>query len=90
MKRVVINVSGKVQGVFFRASTKEKADELHISGTVRNNADDSVTVDAQGEEESIEQFVEWCKQGPPRARVDHFEITELDLSGGFDGFAIVT
>jgi len=90
MKRVVINVSGKVQGVFFRASTKEKADELHIRGTVRNNADGSVTVDAEGDEASIEQFVEWCKQGPPRARVDHFEIRELDLSGGFDGFAIVT
>jgi acylphosphatase len=76
MKHVRINVDGRVQGVFFRASAKEKADELMIKGTVRNNEDGSVSIEAEGEEQNLEQFINWCKQGPRSARVDRCEIKE--------------
>ena len=79
MRHVSINVIGKVQGVFFRASTKEKADELMINGTVRNNEDGSVTIEAEGEEQALEKFIRWCKQGPRLARVDHCEIKDFPL-----------
>ena len=76
MKHLSIHVSGKVQGVFFRASTKGKAEELNIKGNVRNNADGSVSIEAEGEEENLQQFVEWCKQGPKFAHVEHCEVKE--------------
>ena len=55
MKHLSIHVSGKVQGVFFRASTKEKAEEFNIKGNVRNNADGSVSIEAEGEEENLQE-----------------------------------
>ena len=76
MKHLSIRVSGKVQGVFFRASTKGKAEELNIKGNVRNNADGSVSIEAEGEEENLLQFVEWCKRGPKFAQVERCEVKE--------------
>lgn len=87
MKHYSIHITGKVQGVFFRASTKEKADELGVRGTARNNHDGSVTIEAEGSPEILEPFLEWCKQGPSRARVDTFEIKELETVN-FRGFSI--
>jgi acylphosphatase len=75
-KHISISISGKVQGVFFRASTKEKADALGVLGTVKNEADGSVFIEAEGEEEAINQFVGWCKKGPPRAIVTEIKIEE--------------
>lgn len=79
MKHVSIHVAGKVQGVFFRASTKEKADELGIKGTVRNNIDGSVSIEAEGEEEDLDLFIEWCKHGPKFAHVEHCEVSEKQI-----------
>jgi acylphosphatase len=76
MKRFSIHVTGKVQGVFFRASAKEKAEALSITGTAHNNADGSVSIEAEGEDEPLMRFVEWCKKGPPLSRVDRCEIEE--------------
>ena len=76
IKHVSIRVSGRVQGVFFRAATKEKADELQIKGKVWNNDDGSVSIEAEGEEQNLERFLAWCRQGPPSARVDRCEIKE--------------
>ncbi len=76
MKHFSIHVIGKVQGVFFRASAKEKAEALHISGTVRNNPDGSVSIEAEGDEENLMHFVEWCKEGPPLSLVGRCEIKE--------------
>ena len=76
MKHLSIHVSGKVQGVFFRASTKGKAEELNIKGNVRNNADGSVSIEAEGEEENLHQFVEWCKRGPKFAQVERCEVKQ--------------
>ena len=77
-----IRVAGKVQGVFFRASTKNKADELNIKGFVRNEPDGSVYIEAEGTEENINQFLAWCKQGPRMASVARCDIAE----GGVKGF----
>lgn len=60
MKHFKLNVSGTVQGVFFRASTKDAADRLGIKGFVRNEPDGSVYIEAEGEEEKLNQFMECC------------------------------
>lgn len=71
-----IKVFGRVQGVFFRQSSKEKATSLGVMGFARNNADGTVSIEAEGEEILVNEFVEWCKKGPPRAVVDHLEIND--------------
>jgi acylphosphatase len=78
-KSFSIRVSGKVQGVFFRASTKEKADELNIQGVVKNESDGSVSIEAEGEEDNLQVFIAWCKQGPQRAQVNQCESTEREF-----------
>ena len=77
MKTVSITVSGKVQGVFYRQSTKEKAEELGITGKVMNLENGDVQVIASGQEEKINQLIEWCRKGPSRALVYGIEIKEL-------------
>lgn len=71
MKNYTIVVTGRVQGVFFRASTQEQADRLGLRGWVRNEADGSVRMEAEGEETALREFMDWCKQGPSRAEVAH-------------------
>lgn len=87
-KCLCVHISGKVQGVFFRAATKNKADALGIAGVVMNLADGRVYAEAEGEDALLAAFVDWCRQGPPRARVDTVEIREIDLKG-FAGFEIL-
>ena len=71
-----IRVNGLVQGVFFRVSTKEKADELGVKGWVRNcrRRSDSVKSFAEGEEEAIQKFLDWCHKGPENAEVEEVEV----------------
>ena len=71
-----IKVFGKVQGVFFRQSAKEKAQELQVNGYARNNTDGSVYIEAEGEQEKVNRFIEWCTNGPDTADVSHLEINE--------------
>jgi len=85
MKTVSIIVSGKVQGVWYRQSAKEKATELGVTGNVRNQPDGSVAIVATGLTNQLDQFIEWCHQGPPRAHVTHVEVTELPHQS-FDRF----
>lgn len=87
VKQYTIIVSGKVQGVFFRATTKQKADELNISGFARNEPDGCVYIRAEGEEENLQAFIAWCHLGPPRARVDQCIIT-ASIPEGLSGFSI--
>jgi len=70
MKHLDLTISGKVQGVFFRASTKAVADQLGIKGTVRNQADGTVFIEAEGGAYALESFLEWCKEGPDNAVVE--------------------
>ncbi|KKR50162.1 MAG: Acylphosphatase [Candidatus Curtissbacteria bacterium GW2011_GWA1_40_16] len=68
--RAHIKINGQVQGVFFRRSAKIKADELGIVGWVKNCDDGSVEVMAQAEKKQVDQFIKWCKKGPPFAEVE--------------------
>ena len=68
-----IRVIGDVQGMFFRHSAKEKAEELGIMGFARNESDGSVYIEAEGEEDAIGKFLEWCKTGPASASVNKVE-----------------
>lgn len=79
-----ISVFGKVQGVFFRVSTKEKAEELGVRGWVRNEPDGAVFIHAQGESNSMDQFIRWCKNGPVNARVKDVVIEEAPISACMD------
>ncbi len=87
LKTLSIIVTGKVQGVWYRQSAKEKATELGVTGNVRNQPDDSVAIIATGLANQLDQFIEWCRQGPPRALVTNVEVTELPLQS-FDRFVI--
>jgi acylphosphatase len=71
-------VSGLVQGVFYRASTRQKAAELGLSGFAANLPDGRVEVLVVGEEHAAGQLVEWLKRGPPAARVTGVEVHDLD------------
>ncbi|HNP95437.1 MAG TPA: acylphosphatase [Cyclobacteriaceae bacterium] len=76
---LAIRVTGKVQGVFYRASTRDKARSLGLCGFVKNENDGSVYIEAEGDKEKLDQFVNWCKQGPPNARVDKVEVAEREI-----------
>jgi acylphosphatase len=68
-----IRISGKVQGVFFRASARAEANRLGLHGFVRNEEDGSVHAEAEGDRQSLDEFLAWCRQGPPHARVEAVE-----------------
>lgn len=89
MNTVNIRVFGIVQGVFFRRSTKDMADELGVSGWVRNEHDGSVEIMATGEKEVLEKFIEWCKGGPPMAKVEKVEVERLSEVEDFGYFSIL-
>ena len=72
-KAVILKVYGKVQGVGFRFYTQKKARELMLKGFVQNNFDGSVYIEAEGEAEKLELFIQWCKEGPSWARVTKVE-----------------
>lgn len=74
MASMSLLITGKVQGVFYRASTQEQAQRLNLRGWVMNLPDGGVEVEAEGTKLSLESLVEWCKQGPPDARVDHVSV----------------
>lgn len=87
LKHYNITVSGKVQGVFFRASAQKKAGELGISGFVKNLENGSVCMEAEGEKDALEKFIEWCHVGPPNATVSEIKASE-GFFKSFNGFEI--
>ena len=84
--RVRLFVSGRVQGVFYRANTREAAAERGVDGWVRNLADGRVEAVFEGPERAVEELIEWCHGGSPAARVDDVEVTYEEPEGerGFD------
>jgi acylphosphatase len=76
VKRVRVTVRGRVQGVFFRADARSRAEWLGLSGWIRNAADGSVEAVFEGEPERVDSMVEWCRRGPGGARVDEVEAAE--------------
>lgn len=89
MIRVHLRISGQIQGVFFRRSAKLEAEKLEIVGWIRNNADGSVEVMAQGPNETIDKFIAWSKKGPPFAKVEKVEVEWLSENQDFDHFDIL-
>jgi acylphosphatase len=87
IKHFSIHISGKVQGVFFRASTQEKAQALSINGLVRNEPDGSVFIEAEGEDENMMDFIAWCRNGPRMANVVACKVSEGTVKG-YSGFTI--
>jgi acylphosphatase len=83
-----IIVKGKVQGVYFRASTKQAAEQLRVTGQVKNLPDGSVWIAAEGEEPAMEKFIAWCRQGPPHAVVSNLQLTAAPLQH-FTAFEII-
>ncbi len=88
MKHVKLHIHGRVHGVFFRDSACKKAGELGLSGFVRNDPDGAVYIEAEGEDGSLGEFISWCKDGPPMAKVSEVEIEEDSELVGFRGFKI--
>ena len=81
-------MSGRVQGVYFRAHTQEQAVRLGLTGWVKNLSDDRVEILAEGERATIESFIAAVKQGPPLAYVEKAEVIWLDYQGAFEKFKI--
>lgn len=88
MYTVHLLIKGKVQGVFYRASAKKVADELGLTGWIKNTREGDVEAIACGERDSVLDFANWCKKGPARARVENVVVTER-TEEKFDGFEIV-
>lgn len=87
IKKVNIHVSGRVQGVFYRTSTKDKALELGIKGWIMNKPDGSVYIEAEADESVLDQFIEWCKKGPMMARIDNINVSHQSTEG-FSSFEV--
>ena len=88
MKTVRLIIKGKVQGVFYRATAKDVADVMGVKGWVRNLPDNNVEITATASEETLQKFIGWCKQGPPKSRVEDVVIEELDLQQ-FNAFKVI-
>ena len=73
-----IQIFGKVQGVFFRATTKTQADNLGLNGWVKNESDGSVLIEVQGSEEKINTFISWCNNGSQFAKVSSVAVEQIN------------
>ena len=87
VKHLTFIVSGKVQGVFYRASARDVAKSLGLTGSVWNLPDGNVQIEVEGEQEVINKFYSWCLEGPPRAVVNRIEVQE-GIMKGYSEFTI--
>ena len=87
-RRAHLFISGRVQGVFYRANTRDQARRLGLTGWVRNLPDGRVEAVVEGEEEKIKELIDWCHQGPPGAQVRGVEVRWEDYRGEFADFEI--
>ncbi len=87
-RHVRLLISGRVQGVWFRASTREVATDLGLRGWVRNLPDGCVEVTAQGPDSQVESLITWCHQGPPGSRVGRVEVSEVEAADEGTGFEV--
>ena len=88
VERIDLRIFGRVQGVAFRWYTCARAEELGLTGWVRNRPDGSVRAVAEGPRDHLEKFADWAARGPDRARVDRVEVLWADATGGFTEFRI--
>jgi acylphosphatase len=87
--QIHVVISGHVQGVWYRASTKEKAEELGLTGWVKNTAQGNVEAVFEGEESTVNEMIAWCRKGPPLAQVADVKVNRKRFGGAYTGFAVV-
>lgn len=87
--RAHLRIEGRVQGVYFRSETRERALRLGLTGWVRNRGDGSVEVVFEGPLASVQEIIAWCHEGPPDARVTNVEVKWEAYRGEFPGFSVV-
>ena len=88
-RRAEILVRGLVQGVFFRHTTKKKADEFGLAGSVRNLRDGGVEIVCEGDEEEIKKLIGWSKRGPQGAMVEHVDVAWKEYTGELKEFRVL-
>jgi acylphosphatase len=86
--RAHLFISGMVQGVFFRSETRHEAKKLNVKGWVRNLPDGKVEAVFEGEQENVKELVEFCRRGPPGARVTDVDIIWENYTGEFRNFEV--
>lgn len=89
MKTIRINVSGRVQGVCFRAYTQKQATKLGVTGFVRNQQDGSVEIIACADHEKLDNLIDWCHKGPISAKVSQVNVVDYPSTEDFTCFEIV-
>jgi acylphosphatase len=87
--RARVVISGRVQGVYFRASAGDMARAQRLSGWVRNRREGDVEAVVEGQEDAVQAFIVWCHDGPPGAHVTAVEVTMEPYAGEFHGFRVV-
>jgi acylphosphatase len=88
MRRVHVIVRGVVQGVGFRWATRRQATGLGLGGSVRNRADGTVEIVAEGPPDAVDRLLAWARRGPPGAVVENVQVNEGEATGEYDGFGI--
>lgn len=88
MKRIIIDVYGRVQGVWFRASTRKRARKWNLNGYVKNMPDGCVHIEAEGSRKDLEKLLEFAKDGPRLARIDRIKHEYNEATGEFSGFNV--
>jgi acylphosphatase len=89
MIRARIIISGRVQGVYFRASARDVARVQRLSGWIRNRLDGEVEAVVEGEEDAVQAFLAWCHDGPTGAHVTAVQVAREPYTGEFHGFHVV-
>ena len=87
-ERAHVRISGQVQGVFFRDSTRQKAEELGLAGWVKNTPDGNVEAVFEGPSEKVREMLRWCEEGPQQASVENVDTDIEDAGGDFTGFEV--
>lgn len=88
MKHLRIKITGKVQGVSFRYTTKVIADQMGVRGIIKNEKDGSVYIEAEGDDTLLEVFLEWCNEGPDRSIIEKVETEPAELKN-YRNFEII-
>ena len=86
--KVHVIISGKVQGVWFRTNTKQKAEYFGLTGWVRNTSDGNVEAVFEGDEKLIKEMLDWCNQGPPLAEVKKVNVNFEEPKNEYDVFTV--
>lgn len=88
VRHLSIKIFGRVQGVLFRHTSRREAEKLGLSGFVRNEPDGSVYIEAEGKEDKLGEYLEWCRRGPTLAKVEKVDFEWSDKLQEFHDFSI--